>query len=106
LASDLYVSESRYVLRSPEPEGSSPLATMLQGSGFSRVQDDMLAVQAYILSRDALAALDAELGLRAGFADPALDVLSRFPLPGREPSVENLYRYYLRKVTVQVDAAA
>ena len=41
---------------------------LLQGSGFSRAQDDSFTVHDYILSRDALKELDTKLKVRDGFA--------------------------------------
>ena len=59
-ASDLYVSESSYVVRSPSQKsvGQTGLGAVLQGatglSGFARAPDDVHAVAEYIESRDAL----------------------------------------------------
>jgi capsular polysaccharide transport system permease protein len=106
IASDVYVSESRYVVRSPERQAASPLGLMLKGAGFSRAQDDSYAVQDFILSRDALQALDMELGVKKAFSDPSVDRLSRFAGLDWDDSFEALFPYYLRKVSVQLDSAS
>ena len=60
MAADVYISESRFVVRSPERQTASPLGVLLKGTGFSRSLDDSYTIQDYILSRDALTALDEE----------------------------------------------
>ena len=44
IASDVYISESRFVVRSPNQQSASPLGMMLRGAGFSRAQDDSYTV--------------------------------------------------------------
>src|SRR3954468_19935063 len=39
-ASDVYVSESRFVVRSPERPAAASLGSLLQGVGFSKAQDE------------------------------------------------------------------
>ncbi|HNI66108.1 MAG TPA: hypothetical protein PLK97_10235, partial [Pseudomonadales bacterium] len=60
LASDVYISESHFVIRSPERQSTSPLGFLLKGAGFARAEDDAHAVQNFMLSRDAVRALDGE----------------------------------------------
>jgi capsular polysaccharide transport system permease protein len=62
-ASDVFTSESRFVVRSPDRQTASPLGLLLRGSGFSRAQDDSFSVQEYMLSRDALRELTREVNL-------------------------------------------
>lgn len=102
IAADVYISESRFVVRSPERQTASPLGMLLKGSGFSRSQDDSYSVQEFMLSRDALHALDEKLDLRAAFAKG--DALGRFPGIDWDDSFENMHRYYQKVVGVQLDA--
>lgn len=109
IASDIYVSESRFVIRSAQRQAAGTgLGALLQSglTGFNRSIDDAYAVQDFILSRDALRQLDAALGLRAHFSDPAIDRLSRFPSWDLDDSFEGLHRYYQRRVEVSFDAAS
>ena len=66
IASDIFVSESRFVVRSPQRPQLSGLGAILQGGGFARSQDDTYSVHDYVLSRDALAELDKKLEPAAG----------------------------------------
>jgi capsular polysaccharide transport system permease protein len=101
MAADVYISEARFVVRSPDRQTASPLGLLLKGSGFVRSQDDSYTVQDYILSRDALRALDTHLNLRAAYAKG--DVLTRFPGLDWDESFENMHRYYQKMVGVQLD---
>lgn len=104
IASDVFISEARFVVRSPERQTASPLGLLLKGSGFVRSQDDSYTVQDYILSRDALHALDKNINLRAAYAKG--DLLTRFPGLDWDNSFENMYRYYQKMVGVQLDSVS
>jgi len=108
-ASDVYVSESRYVVRSPSQKsmGQTGLGAILQGStglsGFARAPDDVHAVSEYILSRDALMSLDEQLDVRSMWGSKAVDILQRFNPLGWDNSIEALYEYYPKRVHTRVD---
>jgi capsular polysaccharide transport system permease protein len=101
---DVYISESRLVVRSPERQAATPLGMLLRGTGFIRAQDDSFTVQEFMLSRDALRALDEQLDLRAAFARG--DVFNRFPGLDGDDSFEEMHEYYRRKVGVRFDPAS
>lgn len=105
IAADIYVSESRFVVRSPERQSPSTLGMLLKGTGFSRDQGESYSVQDYMLSRDALKALDEELHLANAFREHG-DVFSRFPGLDWDDSFEALYLYYQKKIGVQLDSAS
>jgi capsular polysaccharide transport system permease protein len=44
IASDVYISESRFVVRSPQRQTQTGLNAFLAGTGFSRSQDDTYSV--------------------------------------------------------------
>ncbi len=107
VASDVYTSESRFVVRSPQrPAQAGLLGALLQGTGFTRAQDDSYLVHDYILSRDALHELDASLAVRKAWSDPGADFLSRFPGLDWDTSFEAFHRYYRRQVGVSYDTAS
>jgi capsular polysaccharide transport system permease protein len=104
IASNVYLSESRFLLRSPQrPTQSGLFGQLLVGSGLSRSQDDTYSVHDYILSRDALRALDNKVALRAAFSGKSADFFSRFPEFGLNSSFEDLFRYYGKHVGVDYD---
>ncbi len=104
IASDVYISESRFVVRSPERQASSPLGALFTGSGFSRSQDDTYTVQDFMLSRDALKSLNEKLGIGKAFASNDVDIFSRFAGLDWDDSFEALHIYYQNKIDIQLDA--
>jgi len=108
-ASDIYVSESSYVVRSPSQKsvGQTGLGAVLQGatglSGFARAPDDVHAVAEYIESRDALDQLQEQLDVRTWWSAPTVDLLERFDPLERDDSSEKLFEYYPRRVEVLVN---
>jgi len=104
IASDSFVSESRFVVKSPQRQTPSGLGALLQGTAFSRSQDDTYSVHDFVLSRDALKELDQTLNLRAALSDAKVDFVNRFPGPlHRDDSFEALHRHYLKHVSIDYD---
>ena len=110
LASDVYVSESRFVIRSAQRQSAGGIGALLQNNGlpgFQRSADDAYAVHDFILSRDALRQLDDALHLSALFSDARIDRISRFPsVLDQDDSFEGLHRYYQKQIEVQLDTAS
>ena len=105
-ASDIYISEARFVIRSPQRQTPTGLGAILQGAGFSRAQDDTYTVHDYMLSRDALLLLDNQLSLVKSFGSPDVDRISRFAGLDPDRSFEALHRYYQKHVALSHDAAS
>ena len=106
IASDVYQSESRFVVRSPDRQVAPGLGALLKGVGFSRAQDDSYTVHDYVLSRDALKEINDKLTIGKAFSSSAVDVVSRFGGLDFDNSFEALHRYYQKKVEVQQDSAS
>jgi capsular polysaccharide transport system permease protein len=108
LASDVYISESRYLVRSPEHQApSGVVGELLQSTGLGgHTEDDTLPVRDYILSRDALRELDEKLDLRKKFSNPDIDIFDRFPGLGWSRSFEKFYLYYGKHVDVDSDTSS
>ncbi|CAN7449152.1 hypothetical protein [Caballeronia sp. LjRoot31] len=106
VASDVYVSESRFVVRSPQRQAqTSVVGALLQGTGFSRAQDDTYPVIDYIQSRDALTELNTSNHIYNSYSQRG-DIFSRF-VPGIDPSFEALWKYYQKKiVSVELDSTS
>lgn len=107
IASDVYISESRFVVRSPQRQGqSSVLGSLFAGTGFSRSQDDTYSVHDYVLSRDALKELDQKLGTRKAFSSSEVDFINRFPSLDWDDSFEAFHKYYKKRVTIDYDTVS
>ena len=107
IASDIYISQSSFVVRSPNLQSTGGLNSILQGaglSGFSEATDDAYTVESYMLSRDALINLDQQLGLRAAWSSDKVDFLHRFGLWGFRNNFEYLYIYYQNRINVDLDS--
>lgn len=105
IASDIYVSESRFMVRSPQkPVSAGALGSLLQGSGLARTMDDQYAVHDFILSRDALTELNGALHLDKKFRERHIDFVNRFAALDWDDSFEALLKYYRRRVSADLDS--
>lgn len=106
-ASDVYISESRFVLRSPQKQSqASIVGALLQGTGFNHSQDDAYSVQDYIKSRDALNILNENLQLKEAYSNPTIDIVNRFAGIDGDNSFEEFYKYYQKHVTTEYDSSS
>ncbi|CBJ51870.1 capsule export inner-membrane protein CtrB [Ralstonia solanacearum] len=106
IASDVYVSESSFVVRSSQRQPALGLGALLQSAGFSRAQDDTYAVQDYMLSRDALRKLNDQLHLDQAFSSSQVDLFNRFGALDWDRSFEALHRYFQKRIEINVDTAS
>lgn len=106
VASDVYISESRFVVRSPQRSAQSGLGALLQGTGFARSQDDTYSVHDFVLSRDALKELDDQLAIRKAYSSKDADIINRFPGLDWDDSFEAFHRYYRSRVTIDYDTVS
>ncbi|MDP3823583.1 MAG: hypothetical protein Q8R33_19100 [Burkholderiales bacterium] len=107
IASDVYISESRFVVRNPQRQSvTSGLGSLLQGTGFARSQDDTYSVHDYVLSRDALRELDQQLQVRKAFSSGEIDFINRFPGLSPDDSFEAFFRHYRKYVTIEYDTVS
>lgn len=103
IKSDIYISESHFVIRSPERQVQTGLGAIFQGVGFSRSQDDAHNVHDFMLSRDALQNINAEIDLRKAFNKRGVDLFSRFNPLGIDNSFEALFRYYRKRIAIDLN---
>lgn len=104
LASDIYVSESRFVVRSPEKQAPTGLGAILQTAGFSSGGDEVFAAQSFAVSRDALRAINGKDAFERAYSRPEIFWLDRFNPTGFWGSFEDLYQYFEGKVEVKNDS--
>lgn len=106
IASGIYVSESRFVIKSPDQKRSqiSSLANIIQTTGLSGGQEQTNEILDYIRSRNALRDLEKVAQVRSRFASPEADRISRFPKPLMENTFEDLFKYYEDMVDARLDS--
>jgi capsular polysaccharide transport system permease protein len=105
IASNVYISESHFVIRSPQKPATSGFGAILQSAGFSRSDDDTYTVHDFMRSRDAMSQIDKQIPLAKAFRDGA-DLFSRFNPIGLDGSNEALHRYYQKQVGLSLDSAS
>ncbi|NOW44552.1 capsular polysaccharide transport system permease protein [Novosphingobium sp. SG751A] len=104
-ASDIYVSESRFVIKAPAQKSAqvSTLANLIQTTGLSGGQEQANEVIDYIRSRSALAAVNRGGAVAAMFGRAGVDALARYPGVLARPGREHLFRYYSAMINVAMN---
>ncbi len=106
IASDVYISESSFVVRSPKNQSSlTGFGALLQSTGFSRSQDDAYTVQEYMRSLTALEQLQQTIPVKS-FYDSKGDILSRFNGFGLNDSQEAFFRYFKDHLSIDLDSVS
>jgi capsular polysaccharide transport system permease protein len=105
IASDQYVSESRFVIKAPNQRTGqiSTFANLIQTTGLSGGQEQSNQVIDYVRSRSALQALSKEVPLGKVYSSDSADFFSRFPKPWQQNAREDLHDYYRGKVVIDRD---
>jgi len=101
ISTRLYVSESRFSIRSKEVAAPTGLLAGLMGAPSSL--SDITAVSDYIRSPDMLKILEQRHNLRELYARPRLDLLQWLPMGS---SQEDFLAFYRRHIIVKLDREA
>lgn len=102
-ASDVYISESKFVVRSPEKPAATSLGVILKTAGFTNAGDEVYAAQTFATSRDALRAINRDNAFVKAYTRPGISIFDRFNPLGVSGSFEQLYRYFQGKVGLSND---
>lgn len=106
IASDLYSSEVKFIVRGPPKATANALTAMLSSAG-SAVSEDTFAVHEYVMSRDAVRRLEREVDLRGLLSRPEGDLITRFPgIWFWRKDFEQLYWAYKHFVSVEADTSS
>lgn len=95
IASDAYVSESRFVVHSAERGETPSLGSLFKGMGAAG-SENALMVRDFLQSREVIEGLDRNVGLRASYKEG--DFLSRFPGLLDADTSEDFYEFYKKQV--------
>lgn len=101
LATDIYISESRFVIRTPEKSSGSALGVILKSTGFATNSDESNTAQSAVLSRDALRILNQKEAFRNAFSRSDISIFDRFAPLGINDSFEDLFLRFEKQVSVQ-----
>ncbi len=102
IASDVYVSESRFVVRSAQkPDGGAAISELFKGFAVTG-SENVLLVRDYLLASEVMQAIDGRFNLREKYGEG--DFVSRFPAMWQRSSLEEFASYYKDHVRLDVDA--
>lgn len=103
IASNIYISESRFIVRSPSKDAISNMGGGLSGvigkMGLNNSENDSFTAENYIQSRDALGILNDKLKIKEVYSEFTIDRLHRFTgIRFWDTSLERFYEYYLSEI--------
>jgi capsular polysaccharide transport system permease protein len=101
IATPMYETNAEIVIQQAQPQGGGGggLATLFQGTSMA-TQQDSIAVQSYLASREAMVRLDEDHGFKAHFSDPSIDGIQRLP---PDATNEDAYAVYEDHVRISYD---
>lgn len=104
LASDIYVSEARFAIRSAKAGSSGGgLAAILSTPIISSGGNETLVVSDFAKSQDMLNQIQKRLDLRTHYSDRGIDVLSRLP---NDATQEEMLAYFRQQVNLMHDRSS
>jgi capsular polysaccharide transport system permease protein len=98
VATPMYASKSEFLILKAETGGGG-IGGLFSGTQFATNQD-AIAVQSYLTSKDAMLRLDADEGFRAHFSQDWLDPLRRLD---PNATAEDMYKLYKKYVQIGYD---
>lgn len=105
LAEDIYVSESRIIVRSTTKPDVSPIDSVIGSTGISTNSQESDAVTEYVQSRRALQEANANGFVEQAYGNNGIFILDRFGSFGGD-SFEHLYKYFAGKIALQPGESA
>lgn len=102
VASDVFVSESRFVVRSSEQPSTPSLGGLLKGIAPSVGSENAMVVRDYLLAPESISGLDRQLGLREHYRKG--DAFQAFPAWFEDATLEHFYEYLPKMATFNVDS--
>ena len=99
-ASEVYISESRFIVRSPSKPNLSPLGVVLGGGSLVGASEESEAVTEFLKSRQGLAAINGDSFATRAWGNPSIFWFDRFGRFGADTG-EDLFKYYLEKVSAE-----
>ena len=98
IATPMYATKSEFLILKAESAGGA-MGGLLSGTQFATNQD-AIAVQSYLTSKDAMLRLDADVGFNKHFMDPSIDAIQRLE---ENPSNEDAYKVFKKAIEIGYD---
>lgn len=106
-ASDVYISESRFVVRASERGvAAGGVGALLRSAGWGNAGTEVYAARDFVMSRDALNELNRDGAVEKAYTAPEISIFDRFNPFGLSGSNEDLFNYYSRKVSIVYDSTS
>ena len=99
VATPMYATKSEFVIQQAEGNQGPGFGGLLSGTGLATSQDS-ITVQSYLKSREAMLRLDEDLGYKAHFASPEIDIVQRLDT---DATNEQAYKLFTRNVQIGYD---
>lgn len=106
LASDVYISESRYVVRSPKVAPQGGLGSLLSTVGITSSDDESYVIVNFMTSMDGMKYVNQSINLKDLFTSNSIDIFSRFASFYWNESYERLLQYFQKQIEIGVDPAS
>lgn len=105
LASDVYISESHFLVRTEKKEQSYGLGSLISGAGASGSTDEIYAVEEYMNSRDALRDLNKDGLIIKSYSRPEISTFNRFGTFVSGSTLEDLYKYMRSRISATYEGS-
>lgn len=105
LASDIYISQSHFLVRAEKKQQSFGLGSLISGAATSGSTDEIFAVEEYMNSRDALHDLDKDGLITKAYTRPSISAFDRFGALVGGNTGEDLYKYMRSRVSATYEGS-
>ncbi|MEQ9694307.1 capsule biosynthesis protein [Shimia sp. SDUM112013] len=99
IATPMYSTKSEFLILQADTATAGGFSSLLSGTQFATNQDS-IATQSYLQSKDAMVRLDQDENFKGVFADQTIDPIQRLP---ENPSNEEAYKVYKKNVKLGYD---
>lgn len=99
VATPMYATKSEFLILKAESGGGGAMGSLFSGTQFATNQD-AIAVQSYLTSKDAMLRLDQDVGFKSHFTQDFIDPIQRLD---DNPSNEDAFALYKRSIKIGYD---
>lgn len=99
VATPMYSTKSEFLILKAESSGGGAMGSLFSGTQFATNQD-AIAVQSYLTSKDAMLRLDQDVGFKSHYAQDFIDPIQRLD---EDASNEDAYSLYRRSIKIGYD---
>ncbi|MBV1701003.1 MAG: hypothetical protein KGQ46_04190 [Hyphomicrobiales bacterium] len=103
IASNQYMSETQFIVRSTNSSAASGIAALIQNQGLARASDETQDVLTYVKSYDMVMSLVKKDNLLSIYGRPQGDFINRYPNFFGKNTEQKLFHHYLDWMKIWVD---